>query len=178
LPVETLFELNAALDHISRHWAYDETEASAVEKAYAHLKRSCLDVFKLKVKDANIQFTEIRGIDTSILDNGQFDLKLIALYHKIKSGATDARHFEGESRNDDDSHIKAFDRWEPVYQDCILLEKEFYNHASLPWAKKKIAMIKRKEFWGSIFVAFIVGLITPTDWFQKEIVKLWHRFCG
>jgi hypothetical protein len=27
LPVEVLFELNAAFDHTSRHWVYGETEA-------------------------------------------------------------------------------------------------------------------------------------------------------
>ncbi len=67
LPIEILFELNAALDHISRHWAYHEDEASVVDKAYSHLKRSCLDVFKLKVRDAHDQFAELRKIDTIAL---------------------------------------------------------------------------------------------------------------
>ena len=44
MPVELLFELNAALDHVSRHWCYGESEKEAVEKAYSHLKRCCLDV--------------------------------------------------------------------------------------------------------------------------------------
>lgn len=176
LPTEVLFELNAALDHISRHWAYNESEAAVVDKAYAHLKRSCLDVFKLKVKDANEQFSELRGIDTSVLDNGDFDRKLIALYHSIKTGATNARRLEGESKNDDDVHVKAFDLWQPVYQDCVLLETEFYNHPKLPWAKKRVARFKRKEFWVGVVTAFVVGLVTPVDWFQHLIKHIWEHF--
>lgn len=38
LPAETLFELNAAFDHLSRHWKYDQSEEEAVDKAYGHLK--------------------------------------------------------------------------------------------------------------------------------------------
>jgi len=161
LPTEVLFELNAALDHVSRHWAYGETEAAVVDKAYSHLKRSCLDIFKLKVKDAHDQFSELRKIDTSVLDNGEFDRNLIALYHQIKTEATDARRGEGESKNDADCDIKAFALWQPVYEKCIRLEREFYGHSRLPWAKKKVAFAKRKELWVSVAIAFVVGLITP-----------------
>jgi hypothetical protein len=178
LPIEVLFELNAALDHISRHWAYRESEAAVVDKAYAHLKRTCLDIFKLKVNDANDQFLELRSIETSVLDNGEFDRNLIALHHKIKTEATEARRLEGESRNDDEATIKAFSLWQPVYDDCIKLEKEFFNHPKLNWAKKKVAMFKRKEYWISVATAFAVGLITPTDWFQHLVIGLFHKLFG
>lgn len=178
LPVEVLFELNAALDHISRRWAYNEAESAVVEKAYSHLKRSCLDIFKLKVKDANDQFADLRSRDTSVLDNGEFDRGLIALYHKIKIGATLARRLEGESKNDDDGSIKAFDLWEPVYNDCVQLETDFYNHPKLTWAKKKISATKRKEFWISVSSGFVLGLITPVDWFQGIVSRLFHHIFG
>lgn len=175
LPIEVLFELNAALDHISRHWAYRESEAAVVDKAYAHLKRTCLDIFKLKVNDANDQFVELRSIETSILDNGEFDRNLIALHHKIKIEATEARRLEGESRNDDEATIKAFALWQPVYEDCIKLEKDFYNHPKLHWAKKKVAFFKRKEFIVSVITAFILGLITPAEWFQHWVSHLFSK---
>jgi hypothetical protein len=169
LPTEVLFELNAALDHVSRHWAYGETEPEVVDKAYSHLKRSCLDIFKLKVKEAYDQFSELRKIDTSVLDNGDFDRALIALHHKIKTDATEARRLEGESKSDSDCDIKAFSFWQPVYEDCIRLEREFYCHPKLTWAKKKVAFAKRKDLWISMAVAFVIGLITPTEWFQHWI---------
>lgn len=49
--MEILFELNAALDHLSRHYTYKESEAEAVAKAYAHMKRACLDVFKITLRE-------------------------------------------------------------------------------------------------------------------------------
>ena len=174
LPIEVLFELNAALDHISRHWAYNETEEQVVEKAYSHFKRGCLDVFKIKVRDASIQFEELRKIDTSILDNGEFDRNLIALYHKIKMAATEARRLEGQTKNDDDSSIKAFDLWQPVFDDCVKLEQEFYNHSKLNWAKKRMFFLRRKDFWIGAITALIIGLITPTEWFQHWVAEKWH----
>jgi hypothetical protein len=121
---------------------------------------------------------ELRSIETSILDNGEFDRNLIALHHKIKTEATEARRLEGESRNDDEATIKAFALWQPVYEDCIKLEKEFFNHPKLNWAKKKVRMFKRKEYWISVVTAFAVGLITPTDWFQHWVAGLFHQFFG
>ncbi|MGH8556041.1 MAG: hypothetical protein ACRESZ_00995 [Methylococcales bacterium] len=70
LPSETLFELNAALDHISRMWIYSESEEEVVAQAYGHLKRSCLDIFKLKIREIRGQYDELRKIDTSTIDNG------------------------------------------------------------------------------------------------------------
>ena len=108
LPDETLFELNAALDHISRFWVYGEPESEVVHKAYSHFKRSCLDIFKLKVKDNAIHFSELRELDTSFLDNGDFDGKLIAARHKIKKNSIEARRLEGKIIHDDDFGEKAF----------------------------------------------------------------------
>jgi hypothetical protein len=79
LPNETLFEINAALDHLSRKWIYQDSEAHVVDKAYGHLKRSCLDIFKLQVAEARVQYEELRKLDTSAIDNGEFDKKLHSL---------------------------------------------------------------------------------------------------
>jgi hypothetical protein len=135
-----------------------------------------LDIFKLKVKDANDQFSELRSIDTSLLDNGDFDRDLIALHYKIKMGATEARKHEGDCRNDSDYGIKAFELWEPIFKDCVELESRFYNHPKLPWAKRKVAIYKRKELWISSAVAFVIGLITPTEWFQHLVVTWFHKW--
>ena len=183
LPIEVLFELNAALDHISRRWAYDEGESNVVKKAYSHLKRSCLDIFKLKVKDANDQFAQLLTLDTSVLDNGEFDRKLVALHHEIKVGATEARRLEGQSRNDTEAAIKAFDLWEPVYQNCVQLETEFFLHPKLNWAKKRVTWSRRKEhliaFILGFLAAFLVALATPIivelqNWI-KHTYQSWHR---
>ena len=152
LPDETLFELNAALDHISRHWAYGETEEAVVKKAYSHLKRSCLDVFKIRVQDARREFDELRKIDTSVLDNGEFDRNLIVLFSKIRSDATEARSREGML--DENEEIPAFDLWGNVHANCTKLHTEFYLHKSIPWAKRRDFA---KSFTANL-VSFIIGV--------------------
>jgi hypothetical protein len=158
LPNETLWELNAALDHISRHWVYAETEAAVVSKAYSHLKRACLDIFKIKVQDARRQYDELRSIDTSIIDNGEFDRKLIRLFAEIKQSSTEARRLEGAP--DADESVPSFSRWEQVFIKCEALEADFYLHPALDWAKRKSLV----RSWGELAVAFLLGLLTNIAW--------------
>jgi hypothetical protein len=161
LPVEVLFEVNAALDHISRHWQYNETEQQAVEKAYAHLKRSCLDIFKLTVKEAIDRAAELSSVDTSIIDNGRFDRELVALVARIKQSAMTARLQEGDARKDDQAAILAFELWSPVYDDCVKLEKDFYLNEHVTWARKK----ERRGKWTerAIGAGFSLALFVITQ---------------
>jgi hypothetical protein len=173
LPFEVLFEINAAFDHLSRHWTYMETEQAAVEKAYSHLKRCCLDIFKLRAKKANEQYEELKKLDLSYLDNGEYEKNLIKLYYKIEAGAKEARRQEGDSRYDDEHEVGAFERWEPVYQNAVTLEKEFYLHPKLEWLKRKNMTTKWilnwKAFIVSIVASYIAGLIS-NDWIKESIV--------
>lgn len=159
LPVEVLFEINAAFDHLSRRWSYGYSEEQTVQKAYSHLKRSCLDIFKLAVKQAIDQFNELRKIDTSIIDNGQFDQKLLVLVDNIKRGAQQARLQEGNSKQDELQAINAFDLWSPVYENCVILEKEYYLHPKVPWAQKK----QKYGIWTdriiNAFIGFALGVL-------------------
>src|SRR5258708_33282019 len=102
LPTEVLFELNAALDHASRHWVYGETEAQVTKKVYSHLKRSCLDIFKLRLKETVEHYQELNKLDLSLLNNGTFETEMRALVHAIKREARSARQREGNTANDDD----------------------------------------------------------------------------
>ncbi len=166
LPSEVLFEINAALDHITRHWAYGETEEEVVSKAYSHFKRSCLDIFKLAVRGAIDQFKELKRIDTSIVDNGVFDRKLIALVSEIKATAKTARLREGDPKNNDDHAIAAFELWFPVYEKCVILEKDFYENPAVNWASK----IESRKFWRQTIIAFILGVITS---FLASLIFNW-----
>lgn len=153
LPQEVLFELNAAFDHLSRHWTYGESEAQAVHKSYGHLKRSCLDIFKISVREARSQYDELRKIDTSAIDNGDFDKKLHALFANIRQGATEARRLEGNGNADPDGPIKAFDAWQPVYANCLRFDADFYHHPALDWAKRRWW----SKYWKSTLLATIMA---------------------
>jgi hypothetical protein len=152
LPVEVLFELNAALDHLSRHWVYGQSEARVVSLAYGHLKRSCLDIFKIAVREARQQYDQLRRIDTSAIDNGDFDRGLHALFAEIRAGAIEARRLEGDTRADGVGPIQAFDRWQPVFEACLRLEADFFLHPALDWAKKRFW----KRYWRSTLIAALL----------------------
>jgi hypothetical protein len=166
LPSETLFELNAALDHISHCWIYDTDEATVVHEAYGHLKRSCLDIFKLALVDAVRQYGELRKIDTSAIDNGSFDQQLNRLFSELKRGATEARRLEGDTRGDGNGPIRAFDRWQPIYAQCLRIEDEFYSHPALDWAK-------RRHTWKRYGALILVGVVAFTGGTVGRLSEPW-----
>ena len=53
LPIELLFEIHSAFDHLKRIHVDGESAEEQAGKAYSHLKRGCLDAFKLKLKFFN-----------------------------------------------------------------------------------------------------------------------------
>jgi hypothetical protein len=158
LPAEVLFEINAALDHISRHWIYGQNEAAVVSLAFGHLKRSCLDIFKIATREARRQYVELRRIDTSVIDNGDFDRNLQKLFAEIRQGATEARRLEGDSRTDLTGAIRAFDRWQPVFEACLRLENEFFHHPRLDWAKRRFWLRFAGTTLATVVLAFMGGI--------------------
>lgn len=160
LPVEVLFEINAAFDHLSRRWTNGEDEAEVVGKAFAHLKRSCLDIFKLAVKKAVNQFEELRKVEISLIDNGSFEQELRKLFHAIQEGALTARTKEGASLADDEAAVAAFDLWAPVYSLCVQLESEFYFSDKVLWAKRVTADRHRHQKTIDLVSSFILGVVT------------------
>lgn len=156
LPVEVLFEINASFDHLSRAWTYGDAEPVVVEKAYSHLKRSALDIFKIIVKNSIVQFEELTKIDISIIDNGAFETELRKLHHEIKELAWKARKGEGDVRRDDKAAVAAFELWEPVYERCKRLEKEFYRNEKWVWAKQK----HKRGALKNLAVGFLMGVLT------------------
>jgi hypothetical protein len=173
LPSEVLFEIHAAFDHLSRiHNAeFGETEENCVDKAYSHLKRSCLDIFKIFLKETIDNYNELKKLDTSILDNGEFDRSMRALIHKIQTTAQNARCIEGRytGSRGDLRVSEAFDVWEPVFVDCVEFEKKFYLHPNLEWARKKGFRITLWQFLISLLAAALVSafLETPLSDFMK-----------
>ena len=71
-----------------------------------------------------------------------------------------------------DTHdpVLAFERWETVFKLCLRLEKEFYEHAHLPWAQKRAhkgATRLRVEglvigVVASLLAAALLALLAPT----------------
>jgi|WetSurMetagenome_2_1015567.scaffolds.fasta_scaffold17144_2 hypothetical protein len=157
-PLELFFEVNAAFDHLSRHWYYDNTEEEVVNAAAAHIKRGCFDAFKIVFRDTIDHYNELRHIDTSIIDNGRFDKEMRLLVSHLREGAAKARLAEGDSRDFEAWH-KAYELWEPVYVGCIRFDREFYLNMNLEWARRKQTWKPWKMRLEGFLIAVAAGIV-------------------
>lgn len=160
LPTEILFEINAAFDHISRYHVYGQSEEEVVGKAYSHLKRACLDVFKIILRDTLFMVAELEKLDISLIDNGKYEKDLKALEHSIKKRAIEARRKEGDPMTAEaDLEVPAFALWLPVFEDCLKLQDDFYHHPAVDWAKKKGRWMSTKALVVSVLASALVGAL-------------------
>ena len=158
LPTEILFEINAAFDHLSRFHTYGQSEKEVVAKAYSHLKRACLDVFKIILRDTLLMVGELEKLEISLIDNGAYEKELKALEYSIKQRAIEARRKEGDPLTAEaDIDVPAFALWLPVFEDCLKLQEEFYHHPAVDWAKKKGRWMSTKSLIISTLASAVAG---------------------
>ena len=149
LPIELLFEIHAAFDHLKRIHVDGEPEDKCADKAFSHLKRGLLDAFKLKLKYHNDDYTKLikSKTDLNFIDNGKFLPSLLGKRKIIIRLAKEARLFEGKTDIDN-----AFEKWYEVSGLIDQFEDEFFDPEKLQWAKK-ISFFRG-------FRGFIFGIIT------------------
>ncbi len=152
----TLFEIAAAMDHVSRYWIYNEAEKDVADRSAGHLKRGCFDLFKRAVERASDQYDILKHTDTSIIDNGEFTGSVISTWLSIRDGAKEARLAEGNSTND---WHKAFELWGPVYQKCKQFERTYYANPKVEWARHKETKRVWKFRWEQVVISFIAGIV-------------------
>jgi hypothetical protein len=173
MPIELVFEVAAAWDHVSRCWKYGESEASCADKASRHMKRAILDAFKLIMKARVDDYDELRRIDTSLINNGDYDRDLRALMSEIQHDAVAARTAEGDTSLPD-SWERAFDSWDRVHAKCERFHREFYLNANVEWAKRKTQEFTTKRrlegYWINIAATVTV---TSAVWLFAWLAAAW-----
>jgi len=152
LPVELLFEIHSAFDHLKRFHVDGESESRCAEKAFSHLKRGLLDAFKLKLKYHNKDYEKLLKMkaDLHLIDNGTFWPSLLKERTTIVKLAKEARTYEGRKDIED-----AFENWYKVSELIDQFESEYFRSPNIPWARKKWFF---HRFW-KIIIAIIVGVI-------------------
>ena len=154
LPQEALLETAAAFDHIARHFLGEKggTETECAGKALSHLKRACLDMYKLEYVDAKESYDRLCRLPINLVDNGDFERILHALFAETRKMAVEARCLEGQKAVD--SPAPAFEKWKLVYINCKrIASNEFLLNPKIGWARLRGGI---KENLG-IFLA-ILGL--------------------
>jgi hypothetical protein len=159
LPQEVLFEINAAFDHLSRKWQFKETDSDVIKQTFGHLKRSCLDIFKLKLKYTIDEYTSLIKHDLSLIDNGDFEKNLRAAVFNLKKEGAEARYYESLNKTGNISPPEAFDKWMPVYQKCLEIENLYFNNPNIDWAKNKNKSYTHKQYMIGIYTSVIGSFI-------------------
>lgn len=149
LPVELLFEIHSAFDHLKRYHLGEDTEERASEKAYSHLKRGVLDAYKLKLKYHNVDYKElfIGNQDLKLIDSGKFLPDALKMHSRIVKCAKEARIGEGNNDNE-----VAFEKW---YETSVLIdefEDKYFDSEKIVWAKNQGVFQFRANF--------VVGIVT------------------
>ncbi len=156
IPVELLFEIHAAFDHLKRYYIGEETEDLASHKAHSHIKRGMLDAFKLKLKYFNSDVESLlnSGIDFSLIDNGNFLPNLLADRSMIVQLAKKARLRESQKDLE-----QAFSPWvEASLKMDEFSEKYLTQGEKFDWAKHQTFRWINKDTWRGIFIGFITGV--------------------
>lgn len=153
LPVELLFEIHAAFDHLKRIHIDEEDETLACEKAHSHLKRGLLDAFKLKLKFHNKEYAQIdrNNKALSLIDNGNFYPALLTARKTLISTAREARLNEGLRKGNE-----AYEAWFSVSRQIDKIENDFFLSDKLAWSSRQ-SFIKNKRDW---FVGFASGFFS------------------
>lgn len=153
LPVELLFEINSAFDHLKRIHIDGDTEEFQAQKAYAHLKRGCLDAFKLKLKYFNMDVSRIynKKADLRIIDNGKFLSDFIKEKSDIFTVAKNARLSEGKKDTE-----QALQEWCHVSVLIDSFENKYFDSEKIQWAEKQSFF----HFNLNFFIGVLAGIIS------------------
>lgn len=152
LPIELLFEIHSAFDHLKRIHVDGEATDEQAGKAYSHLKRGCLDAFKLKLKYFNDDMKTVynKKADLRIIDNGTFINDFIVERNKIVGCAKEARVMEGLKNVDD-----AFAKWYQVSTMIDAFEQRFFDSRKIQWAEKQSFFC----FSGTFVIGVVTGVL-------------------
>ena len=152
LPVELLFEIHSAFDHLKRIYIDKDDLETCSQKAYSHLKRGLLDAFKLKLKYFNDDCNKLlcKKVDLRIIDSGTYLIDLLRDKKVIFDKAKSARL--NESQKDID---KAFEYWCETSGLINTFEDKYFDSEKIKWAEKQSFF----HFGANFLLGIITGII-------------------
>lgn len=162
LPVELLFEIHSAFDHLKRYFIDGESEDECCKKAFSHLKRGLLDAFKLKLKYFNDDCNKLlnKKADLRIIDSGTYLTDLLNDRKTIINTARTARLEESKTNID-----SAFENWCAVSKQIDDFESKYFDSAKIKWAEKQSFFHFNANFWLGV-LAGVISSVAVTLLFQ------------
>lgn len=156
LPVELLFEIHSAFDHLKRIHIDNESEDDCCKKAYSHLKRGLLDAFKLKLKYFNDDYNRLiaKKADLRIIDSGTYLTDLLKDHKLLIEKAKSARL--SESKTDVEA---AFGTWCEVSTMIDAFETTYFDSAKIKWAERQSFFHFNANFWVGVLAGIVSSII-------------------
>lgn len=157
LPIELLFEVFAAFDHLKRFYTDELPISEAVGPAFSHLKRGALDAFKLKLKyyNTDYEFFEQNAHLFALIDNGDFTRALQQNRKSIIRLGKQARLEESKK-----NISQAFQTWIETSLLIDVFYDQFYGSQKVIWAKTHYIKGLWKERLIAAGLGIIIGLLT------------------
>jgi hypothetical protein len=161
LPIQLLFEIHSAFDHLKRSIIDHQPEEECCKCAKSHLKRGLLDAYKLELKFFNDDYNKLTGLKAQLglIDSGRFLLGLVGAREKVVQSAKKARLVDKENID------ILCDAWSDVSLAIAEIEDKFFSRqADIEWT-----IIQNKKSWwrsfrdnivGNLIAAGIISLIT------------------
>ncbi len=168
-PIEILNEVRAFTDHIARCYLPGKTNVEHLEeldKAEGHIVRITLDCYKhlnVHLFDAVADFEkrDMRNVDLSFIDNGDFFTTFRKLKREAKNFSRDARKVESKDKQ------LSLELYEKMYNKYNEIEQYIEDNShKLGWAKMKFFKNRRRAIWVWVFTLIASGAIS---WFVATL---------
>ncbi len=164
-PIEIFNEIRAIMNHLAACTYWDvsndpDAEAKTdkdLNNARSHLKRAIYDCYKYSCVSADDYYKKflyrLRYIDLSVIDNGEFSVKLSAYYSEALEALRDAKLAEHDitKRNSNEP----FELFQIAYQKYHAVREFIHN------SKSKVEKARRKQIGQGTFsmTIAVVGFI-------------------
>jgi hypothetical protein len=163
LPIELLFEIHSAFDHLKRFFLGESTEEECAEKAISHLKRGALDGFKLDLKAFNDEYLDViaKHKDAlNLVDNGTFFNECVKTRQEILALAEKAR-----SEYCATDLTESFETWSQVSLKIKFFRKNcFSKMPAIEWAKISHHKFLNRDRVIGLILGIMASLIAALFW--------------
>lgn len=159
-PTEILNEIRATMTHLAKMNLADNNDVieENITKAERHIKRAVLDCYKYSCLSYDMQYktfeTRYKRVDLSVVDNGEFVVKLSKMRQDAVSALRDAKLYELEPDADDE---ELFKKYETAYN-CYFAVYTYISNAFNNLEKAKHKGIKDTTIAIIGTIAGVLGL--------------------
>jgi len=126
-----------------------------------------LDGNKLLLKQVVDDYTDLQSVDTSIIDNGDFDRNMRYLMYDIRKEATNARLAEGDTSGPI-GWYGSFEAWDSVFDKCQHFREDFATSPKVDWARRKMTQFTWKRRIEGFVVGLAASIVAGLIWFLAK----------